>query len=496
MKTTEQVMVEALHVVADPIFLFEVEEGPRFRCVMVNRAGLEATGFSEEDVIGKTLAEIVPEKEAALSAERFEEVIWARKSLHSERTIDLPAGDSLTFEIATSPIFSEEGHCTHIVTLSRDASTVRATERALGEAEGRYRNLYEQAPIAYYSMNGDGFIEMCNERGAEMLGYTRDQLIGRPLHDLFTDSPSVQAKARQVIERFKAGQEIRGKELEMSTRDGRLVWARLSMTAIRDSQGKIVAGRSTAEDITELIRIEEELRASNRQLEEFASIAAHDLSEPLRKIQFFGDRLLKTAAGDLDERGQDYVTRMRQAAERMGQLVDDVLAFSRISRKGQPFQLVDLNEIARGVLSDLEVQVRESGAHIALVGLPEIEAEPTQMRQLLQNLVSNALKFRSQERPTVVTVSSAPPDDTALGMCTIIIEDNGIGFDPRSKEEIFTVFHRLHGRNQYDGTGMGLAVCRRIVERHHGTIRADSIPGEGATFLVTLPTRQSEEPSR
>ncbi|HEY6804911.1 MAG TPA: CHASE3 domain-containing protein [Pyrinomonadaceae bacterium] len=255
-----------------------------------------------------------------------------------------------------------------------------------------------------------------------------------------------------------------------------------------------LARRRLAEDQSRAFTAE--LERSNRELQDFAFVASHDLQEPLRKIQAFGDRLNSKYGEAISAEGRDYLERMMNAARRMHVLINDLLTFSRVTTKGQPFAEVDLNRVAREVLNDLEVRIRDSGGQVEVDELPVIEADPLQMRQLLQNLIGNALKFHQAGKPSEVRVESRTvvgPSQNGRGSgdwFQIEIADNGIGFDEKYLDRIFTPFQRLHGRQEYEGTGMGLAVCRRIVERHGGEITARSQPGHGTTFLVTLPTKQ------
>ncbi len=236
-----------------------------------------------------------------------------------------------------------------------------------------------------------------------------------------------------------------------------------------------------------------QLEQTNRELQDFAYVASHDLQEPLRKILMFGDRLKVKCGDQLNDAGNDYLERMQGAASRMQTLINDLLAFSRITTRAQPLAPTDLGRIAREVLTDLEAAVEQSGASVELEPLPTVEADPTQMRQLLQNLIGNALKFRQEGTAPRVRISCRPRVDPGHGESDglqIRIEDNGIGFDEKYLSRIFTPFQRLHGRHEYAGTGIGLAICRKIVERHGWEITATSRPGEGATFIITVPQRE------
>jgi signal transduction histidine kinase len=242
----------------------------------------------------------------------------------------------------------------------------------------------------------------------------------------------------------------------------------------------------------DLARTNLELTRSNGELEQFASVASHDLQEPLRKVQTFGDQLERRFAVDLNEEARDYLQRMRSASARMSVLIDDLLRFSRVTTHAKPHIPVDLDRIARDVLQDLEARLQESKGSVVIEALPMVEADPTQMRQLLQNLIANALKFHREGAPPVVRV--APAESPQPGMVAFTVSDNGIGFESNYEERIFRVFERLHPRDVYAGTGIGLALCRKIVERHGGQIsgegRVDG-PNPGATFTVVLPAAPS-----
>jgi len=247
------------------------------------------------------------------------------------------------------------------------------------------------------------------------------------------------------------------------------------------------ANSALARTNTELERHAQELVRSNTELDQFAQVASHDLQEPLRKVRTFTERITQTEAENLSDRGADYLRRANAAAERMQTLIEDLLRFSRVTTQNRPFAPVDLTAVAADVLDDLSEQVQRTGARVEVDPLPTINADVTQMRQLLQNLISNALKFHREDVEPVVRVHAA----LDAGWLTLTVADNGIGFDPQYRTRIFRVFERLHGRGTYAGTGIGLALCRKIAERHGGTVVADGVLGEGATFTVTLQTERT-----
>lgn len=240
-----------------------------------------------------------------------------------------------------------------------------------------------------------------------------------------------------------------------------------------------------------------QLERSNRELERFASIASHDLQEPLRKIQAFSDRLRDRFREALPETGRDYLERIGSAAKRMQDLINDLLLFSRLSSKEQTFARVNLSKIATSVLSDLEVRIEETGGKVDIGELPVIDADPVHMRQLLQNLIGNALKFTRPETPPRVTITAEVvhmPTRDADNPATLrlTVADNGIGIEPRHHDRIFGIFERLHSRGKYEGTGVGLAVCRKIVEQHAGSITLTSVIDQGTTFTILLPMKQPD----
>ncbi|HEU4717559.1 MAG TPA: ATP-binding protein [Bacteroidia bacterium] len=245
----------------------------------------------------------------------------------------------------------------------------------------------------------------------------------------------------------------------------------------------------------ELEHLTRNLKESNAELENFAYISSHDLQEPLRKIQSFGDRIRMTDGGHLSEKSRDHLDRLLNAASRMQNLINDLLMFSRLTTRAQDFRPLNLNKVLEEVKSDIEVSVEKSGAQIVAVDLPTIDAEETQMRQLFQNLISNAIKFRKEGETPVIEISSFKKKMTSADqheMVEIRFRDNGIGFDQKYNDRIFNIFQRLDGK-KYEGSGIGLSICKKIALRHGGNITAESKPGEGAVFIVTLPVHQSTD---
>lgn len=292
-------------------------------------------------------------------------------------------------------------------------------------------------------------------------------------------------------------------EFRIITRDGKKRWIGHTCQPVYGRSGEFLGNRASNRDITgskwnekTLNKFAMELAHSNRDLQDFAYMASHDLREPLVLVQAFTERLRTRYGNNIPEKGLEYVRRIEAATERMQELISGVLAYSRVSAKAQPLEEIDLAKIVLQVISDLELRLVETGGRVEVADLCRIKGDPLQMRQLFQNLIANALKYSKPDLPPRIVVSSrnipGADGNGAGNFCRIVVEDNGIGFTAESADKIFCLFQRLHGRSQYEGTGIGLAVCKRIVERHGGTINAESSPGAGARFIVTLPVRGPE----
>jgi PAS domain S-box-containing protein len=353
------------------------------------------------------------------------------------------------------------------------------------------REILETMADALFVLDEGGRIRVVNGAVTALIGYAESEILGRSIDTL--EWLSGDATISRTLGELSRSGPIRDQERVFRHKDQGRIDVSVSISPVSEDNvqnGAVVIAR----DIRARKRADEELRSftrrleqSNRELEDFAYVASHDLQEPLRKIQAFGDRLESKYGGGLAPQAVDYIARMRAAAGRMQVLINDLLTFSRVATKAQPFVPVDLDQVAHEVARDLEVRAHDTGGHIIVGTMPVIEADPLQIRQLLQNLAGNALKFHREGVSPVVDIHAEVVD----GACRITVADNGIGFDDKYAERIFTMFERLHGRGGYEGTGIGLAICRRIAERHKGTIVARSSPGEGSTFIVTLPVEQS-----
>lgn len=424
------------------------------------------------------------------------------------------------------PIFNENGDCVKwfgviyditerkqmIEDLQKANEKLEQSRSELAVAKSYAENIMDSMVDFVVVVDMDLTIRRVNPATLKLNGYREDELIGKSVNMLMADRP-YNEKGVNLLRRKGY---IHNLTKLNRRKDGSVVPISMSMCIIKDENGEEAGIVCVGKDITEIVKTREEieksnrlLRQSNRELQDFAYVASHDLQEPLRKVQAFGDRLQKKFANQLTEEGSDYIYRMRDAAIRMQRLINDLLTFSRVTSKAQPFKLVDVKKIAEEVVSDLEVRIEQTNAKVEIGELPAIDADAVQIRQLLQNLIGNALKFQRPDEIPSVKIYAETPEQTGGSFsfegevietvgnsdqtCTLVVEDNGIGFDEKYLEKIFTVFQRLHGRTEYEGSGIGLAVCRKIVERHNGSITARSEPDKGATFLVTLPIAQINE---
>jgi PAS domain S-box-containing protein len=410
------------------------------------------------------------------------------------------------------------------------AGTLRRkrAEDALRESEERFRNIFENSPVGIYQTTPDGRILAANPALVRMLGYAAfEELAQRDLERQEYFPEYSRADFKRIVE--DEGRII-GLEAAWAKKDGSWLWVRENARAVRDGHDTLYY-EGMVEDITErkqaeealkvyrdhleqlvAVRTEElktanqqlrqeigerelverklaqqarELARSNAELEQFANVASHDLREPLRKIKSFTELLERGYAGRLDAKADKYIAYIVDGAARMQTLITDLLTVSRVGRAELVTEPTDLEVVLGRVLADCEAIIRESAALVTHDPLPILLANPGQMAQLLQNLLQNAIKFHGPESPRVHIWAAQSENEWILG-----VRDNGIGIDPQYAERIFLIFQRLHTRTEYPGTGIGLAICKKIVENHGGRIWVESRPGQGATFYFTIPVRE------
>ncbi|MFQ5673028.1 MAG: PAS domain S-box protein [Nitrospinales bacterium] len=380
--------------------------------------------------------------------------------------------------------------------LRHEIAIRKRTEQSLHKKELTLRSIVENMRDALIMIDDTAAIQMFNPGAEQIFGYSAAEVMGKNVDILIPESHKSRHEVgfKNYAKSGKRTIEVwRSIEVPGKKKDGTIVPMELSISEMELDKKKYFIG--TFRDITSRKQVEEklqryslELERSNQALNDFAAIASHDLQEPLRKVTLFSDRLKEKYADALGDSGKDYIERMQRAVERMRCFIEDLLNYSRITTRAQPFKPVDLGKITREALVDLKLRVTESGGRVDIHQLPILEADKLQMCQLFQNLIGNALKFHREGAPPEISVNSRRLNN---GFWEITVEDNGIGFDPKDVERIFKPFERLHGRSAYEGSGMGLSICQKIAKRHGGAITAKSVPQQGTTMIVTLPEKHS-----
>lgn len=344
-----------------------------------------------------------------------------------------------------------------------------------------------------------GLIIYVNKKFCKISQYSEDELLGKT-HRIINSHHHPKDFFNHMWETISQGQNWEG-EIRNRAKDGSYYWIHTTIVPFLDENGRPEKYVSVRYEITERKLAEEQLKVyakklevSNQELTDFASIAAHDLQEPLRKIQSFSDRIKMKSKDMIAPEALDYLDRVQSSAKRMQTLINDLLTYSRVTTKAQPFSMISLTQVVTQVCSDLEIRIEQTHGKVLFHDLPEIEADSTQMSQLFLNLIANGLKFHKPSTTPIVEISTQIVNDLVVNpsglACKVFVKDNGIGFDEKYLDRIFAIFQRLHGRHEYEGTGIGLAVCRKIVDRHGGTITAQAKLNEGATFIVTLPVKR------
>jgi len=366
----------------------------------------------------------------------------------------------------------------------RRTSRAESASFASEQSDERFRLLVESVrDYAIFLLDPQGVITSWNLGAERLKGYRAEEIIGR--HFSIFYPPEKVAEGHPPWELKQALKDGRYEEEGWRVRkDGSLFWADVVITPLRDKQGRHVGFAKVTRDLTERRRAEEALRRSNQELEQYAAFVSHDLQEPLRKIASFTELLARQYRGKLDADADAYIRYIVDGAKRMRTLIVDVLDFSRLGKRRPELSAsVDLNKILSLVRGDLELALKESGGKVYVKRLPAVKGDSILLGRLFQNLVSNALKFRDpRRRPRVIVAARRRGGDWEIN-----VRDNGIGFPSGEAAAIFEPFKRLHGKEKYPGSGLGLAVCRKIAELHGGTITATGRPGRGATFCVRLP---------
>ncbi len=468
--------------------------------VYVNAAMAAKMNRQPEEIIGRTDHDFFPRELADKYRQDDRRVMASGRPQKIEESFSTPGGD-VVIEVVKSPILSDTGEVAGLMGVFIDVTERKQAMDVMRRSEEELRRVWEDSLDGMRITDEEGIVLRVNSAYCRMVRKTAAEMVGRPFSVIYeTDQPM------QILDRHRKRFAERNVEpmfeRELLLWNGEKVWFELSNSFL-EVPGQKPHLLSIFRDISERKIAEEQsrefaarLERSNRELQDFAYVASHDLQEPLRKIAVFSDRLRSKHGQGMCEEARDYLDRMQKAALRMQALITDLLMFSRVGTKFQPFARVDLNTVTREVAQDLEGLLEQTGGQIETGPLPVIEAEPLHMRQLLQNLVANALKFRKPEVKPVVRIEAFTFKEFASGnhgtreMMQLIVSDNGIGFDEKYLDRIFQVFQRLHNRAAYEGTGMGLAIARKIVEHHKGQITAKSKPGEGATFIVILPVKQ------
>ncbi len=473
-----------------------------WRFVAANPVAEKHFGRSASQLLGQNIWEMTEIPRDAVVYQQFHEAVSKQLPVHFEAQSRLRSGFW-----AEMHLYPRDGH---LDVYFSDISERKRMEEELQRSEAVYRSIATNFPGgAVYVFDRNLQFLVADGTALDAIGWNRTKLEGLSVRDLDEET-------REIIEpRYR--QVLSGETLRFETDyRGRALLS--DYVPIRDESGEVIMGLVVSTDISERKQMEEELRKSrdeldlrvqertaelqvsnkalmeyaaklerlNEELQDFAFVAAHDLQEPLRKIQTFCDMAIKRCEPALDNTGKEYLDKVVKSASRMRELLHDLLQFSRVAEKPGPFKEVDLGKIVGEAAELFEEDLSRSGGVIEVEEIPAIEADEPQMMRLFQNLMGNALKYRREEAPQIKIYAKRNGE-----RCEIIVEDNGIGFDQQYAERIFKPFQRLHRGNEYQGAGMGLAICRKIVEWHGGSIRAESEPGKGSRFIVVLPVKHN-----
>ena len=372
-----------------------------------------------------------------------------------------------------------------------------------GSAEEQYHKMVEEVEdYAILMLDSRGIVRNWNKGAQKIKGYTEEEIVGKHFRIFYTkEDREAGLPEKLVAEAVRKGKAVH--EGWRVRKDGTTFWGSIVITALHDKDGNVIGFSKVTRDLTErkvaedqLVRYARQLELQNRELQQFAYAAAHDLKEPLRKVQFYYSAIENDGVDNLSEKQRLYLARSAEAAGRMQRLIEDLLEFTRAAEAASQLETVNLNAVMAEVISFFQDSIDEVGGTVVVSALPQVRGIPFQIRQVFVNLVSNAVKYRDQSRPLRIEVTGSEVSNPGLGesdeylptpFLRIGVKDNGIGFSPEHAERIFDMFERLHGRDAFEGTGIGLAICRKIMGNHKGYIRAQGRPGEGAVFEVFFP---------
>ncbi len=359
----------------------------------------------------------------------------------------------------------------------------REFEWALKESEQRLRSHVENSPMAVVEWNSKFIVTRWAGEAEKMFGWTSSETIGKPIMDLNLIYPEDIPLVQTTIANLTDGKSTKVVSANRNiTKEGRILYCTWYNTVVMNESGEMSSVLSLVLDNTAQVKAEDELRRSNEELQQFAYVASHDLQEPLRMVINYLSLLERRNKDSLDPRSKEFIGFAVEGGERMRELIEDLLEYSRIDTQGKEFAPVDMNDVVSKTLSLLKVPIEESEAEIIVGPLPTVLADKSQMEQVMQNLVGNAIKFHGPERPLIrIEVTKGQKQ------WTFAVKDNGIGLNMRYSDKIFQMFQRLHSSAEYPGTGVGLAIAKKIVERHGGRIWVESEEGKGATFFFSIP---------
>ncbi|ELY42853.1 PAS domain-containing protein [Natronorubrum tibetense] len=453
---------------------------------------LEEIDISIDDVVGQTIYD----RYDGETLETFESNFQA--ALSGERTSFEYGIHGREWLAHTVPVEDDRGEVFAGMIMVQDVTERNEQERQLREREARLErfkaytdDILDAVDDVFYVVGEDGSFQRWNETLCAVTGYSDAEVDSMTPLDFF-DGEDQQRIGNAIQEVFETGQTR--VEADVVTKDGQTIPYEFIASALENPDGSPVLtgiGRDISDRRADQRRLEElvdELEESNERLEQFAYAASHDLQEPLRMVASYLTLVDQRYADELDDDGQEFVAYAVDGARRMQEMIDGLLAYSRVDTQGDPFEVVDCEAVVDDVLTDLEVRIEETDADITVESLPEVYGDPGQLRQVFQNLLDNAITYSGEEAPRISVFAEKDGQEWRLS-----VRDRGIGIDPVNTERIFQVFDRLHSVGEYAGTGIGLALCQRIVERHDGDIRVTSTPGEGATFTVTLPEPPDSE---